>query len=41
MNKGFMKPFLPAKEILKMSTPFAELVKYVLGDTVKDFEDAI
>ena len=41
MNVGFMKPLKPVKEILNMSTSFAEMVKYVLGDTAKDFEDIV
>ena len=33
MNTGFMKPLKPPKELLSMSTPFSEMVKFVLGDT--------
>ena len=39
MNTAFMKPLKPVKEILKMSTSFAEMVKCVLGDTAKDLEN--
>ncbi len=41
MNVGFMKPLKPVREILKMSNSFSEMVKHVLGDTVKDFEDLV
>ncbi len=40
MNSGFMKPLKPPNEILNMSTPFSQMVKYVLGDTVKYFMGA-
>ena len=37
MNTGFMKPLKPPNELLSMSTPFSEMVKFVLGDTINDF----
>ena len=37
MNTGFMKPLKPPNELLSMSTPFSEMVKFVLGDAINDF----
>ena len=30
MNAGFMKPLRPAHELLRMNTPFTDMIKYVL-----------
>ncbi len=37
MNRGFMKPLKPPHELLRMNTPFTDMIKYVLGDTYKEF----
>ncbi len=37
MNAGFMKPLRPAHELLRMNTPFTDMIKYVLGDTYREF----
>ncbi len=37
MNAGFMKPLKPPHELLRMNTPFTDMIKYVLGDTYKEF----
>ena len=37
MNTGFMKPLKPPNELLSMSTPFSEMVKFVLGDAINNF----
>lgn len=37
MNRGFMKPIKPPEELLRMNTPFSDMFKHVLGDTVNDF----
>lgn len=39
MNTGFMKPLRPVEELLNMTTPFSEMIKYVLGDAVRYFTD--
>ena len=36
MNKGFMKTIKEPKELVDMSIPFTDMVRYVLGDTLKE-----
>ena len=37
MNRGFMRTLRPPNELLSMSNPFSEMVKFVLGETIKQF----
>ncbi len=37
INRGFMDPLLSPGELLRMDTPFTDMVAYILGNLTADF----